>query len=203
VQQSQQSIEQLQRENARMKYLQHYQNQYSAAASHHAQVAGLSHIATVGLTEQLNHAVNMALVGGEALNLLSPMIEETYALQQHVSILEKMLSDPYFLIYHCFENWFATITADNIGFMDLLSEAYMKFVEAFENSRRQNYGQYTEQYTEYLNKKANEMPQEIIQKQQNEANQYRQFAQALQQPGFGSAMQRQHSVMRQAAGLTR
>lgn len=196
-----QSAEQLQRENAKLKYVQHYQNQYSQAASHHAQVAGLSHIATVGLTEQLNHAVNMALTGGIAIELLAPMIEETYALKQHVSVLEKMLSDPYFLIYHCFENWFATITADNIGFMDLLSEAYMRFVESFENSRRQKFGQYTEQYTEYLNKKANELPPEIIQRQEQSANQYRDFARAIQSPGFGTAMQRQHSIMRQTAGI--
>jgi Ni,Fe-hydrogenase I large subunit len=200
-QSTQQQLEQLTRENRLLKYTAQQTASYNQNLSAHAQVAGLSHIAMNGLTEQLSHAVDMATIGGAALHILQPALNQMAAQEDMINVMQKMLTDPWFLLHHCFEVWFATVTPDNSGFVDLLSEAYMKFIEAFEISHKQSFGRYSDTYTEYLSAQANQIPTELQQKQQAVANIYQDFARQMQQPGFGSKMQQQHSIMRQMVGM--
>lgn len=198
---TQQQIEQLQRENQLLKHNAHHTNEYNKKLSHYAQVGGLGQIAVNGLTEQLNHAIDMAIVGGEALKLVTPLLQQANDQEDLINTMSSMLSNPWYLLHHCFEVWFQSVTPDNTGFIDLLSEAYMKFIEAFENSHKSNYGKYSDTYTEYLNAQANQIPPQIVQQQQAVAGIYQDFAKQMQQPGIGTRMQQQHSIMRQMSGM--
>jgi hypothetical protein len=185
-------------------------NNYATALSDLAQIGGKYAIFANGLVEQINHLSTMAQVGEMALQIMNAAIAETHAAQDMIAVQNRMLSDPYFLVVHAFEVWYQNLNADAGGFMDLLSEAYVRLVEIYEELHRQTKGNYSEQYLQYLQSQISQQP--AIPASSSAAPQQisaiKQFAQALGQAGAGAGtigkqIQRQHALMHQqrAGGL--
>lgn len=208
-QQSNQSLEQLRKQNQalqeevrRLRYIQYHQNQYNQNLSNHAELGNLGQIALTGMAEQIDHAVEMAIVGGEALNLITPLINQVYDQQEMIEVMETMLRNPWYLLIHSFETWYQSINAEDSGFIELLSQAYSDLIAAYEELHRKQYGNYSPQYTDYLNSQSQPSPQVQYPQQEgrNQASEhYKNLAIALKSPGAAKEMQRQHAMYRQMA----
>ncbi len=178
-------------------------NNYTTALSDLAQIGGKYAIFANGLVEQINHLTTMAQAGEMALQIMNASIAETHAAQDMIAVQNRMLNDPYFLVVHAFEVWYQNLNADAGGFMDLLSEAYVRLVEIYEELHRQTKGNYSEQYLQYLQSQISQQPTMPVSNNAvpQQISAIKQFSQALGQSGaIGKQMQRQHAFMRQQAG---
>jgi hypothetical protein len=147
----------------------------------------------------------MAIIGDGAVQLLQKFLYQNECAEDMISVLESMLKNPYYLLYHSFELWGNLISADDEDFLNLFSEAYMQLVKTFEEKYRQTRGGYTQQYTDYLqsqvsgNQTQYPVPTATPQTQE-QITAIKQFAQGLNSAGFGKQMQRMHSQTRQLMG---
>lgn len=129
--------------------------------------------------------------------------QELDAAHNMIDVLKQMLTNPEYLVSHAFTVWDNTLQGNVQGLDQRISPAYMQLVANVEERYKQQSGQYSPKYTEYLQSRINQPqqpPQQQIaqSQQQNSGLDYiKQFAEMLQPSGYntselGAAIQRQH-----------
>lgn len=189
---------------------------FNAMANLNAPLAELAQLGQVqnqlanAYVEQIAALEQVAQLGFVQKDLANHYLEQLTAAEEMIGVLEQMLSNPIFLIGHAFDVWLTHVQAEDEAFVSIISDLYMKLVSSFEEKFKQQSGQYTPTYTQYLQSQVNSpfpgqgivnpIPPQSQQAQQQTLSALKQFAEGLNKRGFGQELQRQHAMLRQQVG---
>lgn len=153
------------------------------------------------------HLADVAVNGSHQALAANAYLQELLEAYNLIQAMQVMLSNPFYLANHAFEVFGETVTPEDEGFVNLVSGNYMNFINSFEEKFKSVTGQYTPQFSDYLQTQINQnqypgfTPPVQNQDTQQLVNSVKAFATALQTPGFGKQLQRQHAMVRQQAGV--
>lgn len=140
--------------------------------------------------KELENAVGLGEIANTHANAF---LNELNAAYDMINVQHQMLTNPLFLLTHSFSTFKANISANDSQDVDLVSSFYIEFVRDFEEKHRQISGQYSPQYTEYLQSTVQQPQTQPNPQQPQQIDSVLAWAKGLQSQGFGTQIKRAHT----------
>jgi hypothetical protein len=146
--------------------------------------------------KELETVANLGLISNRNANAF---LNELNAAYDVLNTQHQMLTTPLYLLPHAFSTFSGNIQPGDDNAVNLISDFYLTFVKEYEEKRRGGLGQYSPQYTEYLQAQTTQPTQQPQQQQPKGSQQtpdidaVTAWAKGLSSQGFAQQIKRAHT----------